>query len=237
MLLSVIVPVFNEEKTIIQLLNKIYKQKKKLNIEVTVSDDGSTDKTVFFLKKNKYLFDYLHISSKNFGKGHAIKAVVKKARGDIILIQDADLEYDPDDYKKLITPILKNESNCVYGSRVLGRKKYFNGKNFNEQFRIFANFFLTFLSNLLNRQNLTDAHTCYKLIRKKIFKKINLSHNDFSFCSEVNTKLSLLGEKIIEVPIKYSGRTVYEGKKIRFKDAFIALFTIIKFRFLKFVKF
>ena len=231
MLISVIVPVFNEEKTIIQLLKKINTQKNFFRIEIIVSDDGSTDNTIFLLKKNKFLFNYLYISKKNFGKGHAIRMVIKKTKGDIILIQDADLEYDPNDYKKLLIPIINNQTNCVYGSRVLGRKKYFNGKNFNEQFRIFANYILTFISNLLNRQHLTDAHTCYKVIRAKILKKINLSHNDFSFCPELNTKLSLINERIIEVPIKYSGRTVYEGKKIRLKDAFIAIFTIVKFRF------
>jgi glycosyltransferase involved in cell wall biosynthesis len=231
MLISVIIPVFNEEKTIIEILKKINKQKTFFRIEILVSDDGSTDSTSFLLKKNKSLFNYLYTSKKNFGKGHAIRMIIKKTKGDIILIQDADLEYDPNDYKKLLIPIINNQTNCVYGSRVLGRSKYFDGKNFNEQFRILANFLLTFISNLLNKQNITDAHTCYKVIRAKIFRKINLCHNDFSFCSELNTKLSLLNERIIEVPIKYSGRTVYEGKKIRLKDAFIAIFTIIKFRF------
>jgi glycosyltransferase involved in cell wall biosynthesis len=231
MLVSIIIPVFNEEKTIIEILKKINKQKTFFRIEILVSDDGSTDSTSFLLKKNKSLFNYLYTSKKNFGKGHAIRMIIKKTKGDIILIQDADLEYDPNDYKKLLIPIINNQTNCVYGSRVLSRSKYFNGKNFNEQFRILANFLLTFISNLLNKQNITDAHTCYKVIRAKIFRKINLCHNDFSFCSELNTKLSLLNERIIEVPIKYSGRTVYEGKKIRLKDAFIAIFTIIKFRF------
>ena len=233
MLLSIIIPVFNEEKTIIQILKKISVQKNIFRIEILVSDDGSTDNTSFLLKKNKFLYNYLYTSKKNFGKGHAIRMVIKKTKGDIILIQDADFEYDPNDYKKLLIPIINNQTNCVYGSRVLGRKKYFNGKTLNEQFRILANFILTFISNLLNRQNITDAHTCYKVIRAKIFKKINLSHNDFSFCPELNTKLSLLNERIIEVPIKYSGRTVSQGKKIRLKDAFIAIFTIIKFRFFK----
>jgi len=233
MLLSVIIPVFNEENTIIQLLKKISKQKIFFKIQILVSDDGSTDSTNFLLKKNKSLFDYLYTSKKNFGKGHAIRMVINKTKGDIILIQDADLEYDPNDYKKLLIPIINKQTNCVYGSRVLGRRKYFNGKNFNEQFRILGNYILTFISNLLNKQDLTDAHTCYKVIRAKIFKKINLCHNDFSFCSELNTKLSLLNERIIEVPVNYLGRTVLEGKKIRLKDAFIAIFTIIKFRFFK----
>lgn len=231
MLISVIVPVFNEEKTIIKLLKKINNQKIFFRIEILVSDDGSTDNTVFLLKKNKYLFNYLYISKKNLGKGHAIRMTTNKTNGDIILIQDADLEYDPNDYRKLLNPIINNQTNCVYGSRVLNRRKYFNGKNFYEQFRIFANFLLTLISNLLNRQNLTDAHTCYKVIRAEIFKKINLCHNDFSFCPELTTKLSLLNERIVEVPIKYLGRSVSEGKKIRLRDAFIAVFTIIKFRF------
>ena len=232
MIVTVIIPVFNEEKTIIKILKKVNKQKKFFNLQIIISKDGSNDKTKDLLKKNKYLFDILINSKKNYGKGHAIKLVRNKIKGQIVLIQDADLEYNPKDYKRLLKPIINKETNCVYGSRVLGRKIFFIPKKINANFRIFANFFLTFLSNFLNKQDLTDAHTCYKVIKMNIYDKINIFENSFSFCPELTTKLSLLKEKIIEVPISYCGRSIKDGKKIRFKDAIHAIFTILKIRIL-----
>lgn len=232
MIVTVIIPVFNEEKTIIKILKKVNIQKKFFNLQVIVSNDGSNDRTKTLLKKNKYLFDILINSKKNYGKGHAIKLVRNKIKGQIVLIQDADLEYNPKDYKRLLKPIINKETNCVYGSRVLGRKSFFIPKKINANFRIFANFFLTFLSNFLNKQDLTDAHTCYKVIKMNIYDKINIVENSFSFCPELTTKISLLKEKIIEVPISYYGRSIKDGKKIRFKDAIHAIFTILKIRIL-----
>ena len=140
------------------------------------------------------------------------------------------MEYYPADYKKILYSFKNINNTAVYGSRVLNKKRYSN-KNFTSNFRIFANHVLTIFSNLINNQNLTDAHTCYKAVRSKIFKKIKLREKGFSFCPELTTKLSNLNISIVEVPIKYSGRTLSEGKKIRFSDGIIALLTIIKYKF------
>ncbi len=231
MILSVIIPVYNEEKTILQILKRVKSQKKFLNIQVIVSNDGSTDRTLELLKKNPRLYDHIVINKKNHGKGMAIKKASKYIKGNIVLIQDADLEYSPKDYKKLIQPIKNRDSNVVYGSRVLKyRNRYTATNRFTSKIRIFGNHILTIFSNIINDQKLTDAHTCYKVFSKKTFKKIKLQHNDFSFCPEVTTKVSLLKEKIIEVPINYRGRSYLEGKKIGFTDALLAIYTIIKFR-------
>jgi glycosyltransferase involved in cell wall biosynthesis len=168
------------------------------------------------------------------GKGHAIKKALKLVSGDVILIQDADLEYDPEDYQELLKPIENKITNIVYGSRVLNYESRYSAKNsFTSILRIFGNHMLTLISNIFNHQDLTDAHTCYKVFKKKILDKIDLEHNDFSFCPELTTKISLINEEILEVPIKYKGRSFAEGKKISMKDAFVAFYTIIKFRFFK----
>ena len=234
MLLSVLVPVYNEEKTILKILNLINLQRKNINLEILVSNDGSTDGTSKILAQNNHLFDLLVESKKNQGKGNAIKKIFKKINGDIILIQDADLEYDPQDYLTLLEPIFKNKVRVVYGSRVLGRgNRYKSSNNFISNFRILGNHLLTIVSNILNSQNLTDAHTCYKVFTRDIANQLVLEQDDFSFCPEVTTKISNLNEKIIEVPISYNGRSVSDGKKIGIKDFFIAIFTLIKFRFIK----
>ena len=234
MFLSIIIPVYNEENTIIQILKKVNDQKKNLNIEIIISDDGSTDQTKNLIKENNYLYDKLIINEKNMGKGHAIKKALKLIEGDVILIQDADLEYDPEDYEKLLSPIRQGISNVVYGSRVLNYKnRYYATNSFTSIIRILGNHVLTIFSNVINKQNLTDAHTCYKVFKTSTINKINLQHNDFSFCAEITTKISNIGEKIIEVPINYKGRSFAEGKKISITDAFVAFFTILKFKILK----
>ena len=228
-MITVIIPCYNEVKTINTIIDKVYKQ--KLKKQIIVVDDFSTDGTREILKKKlKKKIDKIIFHSRNYGKGAAINSAKKFIKGNIIIIQDADLEYSPKDYNKLVKPIKEKEYKVVYGSRVLGKNRYFENE-FSSIFRVFANHILTIISNILNNQNLTDAHTCYKVFDTKIFKKIKLKEKGFSFCPEVTTKVSLLNEKIKEVPISYKGRDYSEGKKINFKDGFIALKTLLKYRF------
>ncbi len=228
-MITVIIPCYNEIKTISIIIDKVYKQ--KLKKQIIVVDDYSTDGTRKILKKKlRKKIDKIILHNKNYGKGAAINSAKKFIKGNIIIIQDADLEYSPKDFNKLIKPIMDKKYNVVYGSRVLGKNRYFENE-FSSIFRVFANHILTIISNILNNQNLTDAHTCYKVFDAKIFKKIKLEEKGFSFCPEVTTKISLLNEKIIEVPISYKGRGYSEGKKINFKDGFIALKTLLKYRF------
>ena len=230
MLISIIIPCYNEKNTILKILKKV--QNQKINKQIIVIDDSSTDGTTNILKKNFKKKGFKLIShKKNLGKGAAIKSAKKFIKGNIVIIQDADLEYDPKDYRKLILPIIKKKTKVVYGSRVLNKKKYSN-RNFSSKFRVFANYILTLISNFINSQKLTDAHTCYKVFDAKLFKKIKLQENDFSFCPEITTKVSNLKEKILEVPIKYKGRSYEKGKKIQFKDGFLALKTLFKHKYL-----
>ena len=226
--ISVIVPCYNEIFTISKIINKIRKQ--NLNLQIIIVDDYSTDGTRQKLKKLIKKNEILILHKMNLGKGAAIKSAKKYVKGEIVIIQDADLEYSPYDYIKLIKPIIMKKTNIVYGSRVLNKDRYFSN-SFSSEFRVFANHILTLISNLINRQNLTDAHTCYKVIKKDIFNKIKLYENGFCFCPEITTKISLLNEKIIEVPISYNGRTYDQGKKINFYDGINALKTLIKYRF------
>ena len=229
-MLSIIIPVFNEKNTIEKIIHKV-NEIDFIKKEIVIVDDGSNDGTKDILrnristKVNKVIYHEI-----NLGKGAAIRTGRKYITGNYTIIQDADLEYDPKDYKKLLEPF-KNESvNVVYGSRVLGKKRYYNN-NFSSTVRVFFNHMLTMLSNLLNNQNLSDAHTCYKVFRTNIFKSIELKENGFSFCPEVTTKLSRLDEKIVEVEINYTGRTYSEGKKIKFLDGIFAIITLFKYRF------
>jgi dolichol-phosphate mannosyltransferase len=226
--LSIIIPVYNEKNTIEKLLNKIHKLS-DIKKEIIVVNDASYDGSTNILKKNKNKITKLIHHKKNLGKGAAIKSAQKFIEGDVVIIQDADLEYDPADYHKLLYFINKGFK-VVYGSRVLGKNRYLL-KNFSSITRIFFNHILTIVSNLLNNQKLTDAHTCYKMFVSDIFLKIKLEEKDFSFCPEITTKIGLKKIKIKEVPIKYSGRNYNEGKKIRLIDGIKAIITLFKYRF------
>ena len=233
MIISIIIPAYNEEKTIKKIISKILSIKLYTK-QIIIVDDCSTDNTKkilnkYFSKKNIRLIHH----KKNLGKGAAIQSAQKYVKGDVVIIQDADLEYDPNDYKKLIQPIINKESKVVYGSRVLGRKNRYNAVGFLSVSRIFFNHILTLFSNILNNQNLTDAHTCYKIFCGKVFKKLKLVENDFAFCPEVTTKISNMNLKIVELPISYKGRTVREGKKIGIYDGFRALYVLVKYNLLK----
>ena len=230
MKLSVIIPVYNEVRTINQIINKVLNVKTRYK-EIIIVDDYSTDGTKKELEnyKNNNLFKILHHNS-NKGKGACLITAIPHLTGDYVIIQDADLEYDPEDFLSFINLIEnKPEIKVIYGSRVL--KRNIIQKGFMVKFRIFANYVLTTLSNILNNQNLTDAHTCYKFIDVEVMKEMNLTQSDFSMCPEITTKLNRLGYEIIEIPVRYNGRNYSDGKKIRFKDALIAFYTLIKFRF------
>ncbi len=230
MLVSIIIPIYNEERVIKKLLKRV-NSVKKIKKEIILINDGSTDQTLKILQKDcKKMYAKLISYKNNRGKGFACKKGILKAKGEVIIIQDGDLEYNPNDYYKLLKPIYMNKTNIVYGSRVLkgGIRKRPN--TFSFKIRIFANHFLTFLSNKINNQNLTDAHTCYKVFKKKIINKIKLQEDGFNFCPELTTKFSKINEKILEVPIDYFGRTVDEGKKIRFIDGIRAIYCLIKYK-------
>lgn len=227
MKISVIIPCYNEENTIIQLLEKVNTQKKNFDLEIIISDDCSQDKTVKLLEDNKNLFDKLIIGKRNKGKGAALKSAISYATGELIIFQDADLEYDPDDYIKLIQPFLKNNADVVYGSRFMGssahRLIYFSHR--------IANFFLTNLVNSFTNINFSDVETGYKVFRKSILNKLSLNENSFGIEIELTMKIAKMKIKIFEVGISYNGRTYEEGKKITIKDGLIAIFLIFKYFF------
>ena len=229
MILSIIIPIYNEEKTIYEILCKI-NEISEIQKEIIVIDDGSSDNTKNILKtKCQNLYTKEIFLEKKYGKGYACRKGIAESTGDIILIQDADLEYNPKDYKKLIFPIMEKKCEVVYGSRVLPGAKRVRPKKFIIQLSKIANHFLTALSNFLNKQNLTDAHTCYKAFDKKILNKINLVENGFNFCPEITAKVSKLKIKIFEVPIEYHGRSHKDGKKIKIIDGFKAVYAVIKY--------
>jgi glycosyltransferase involved in cell wall biosynthesis len=226
--LSIIIPVYNEKNTIEKVLDKITKIT-DVKKEIIVVDDSSDDGSYEILKINKKKITKLIHHSRNLGKGAAIKSAKKFITGDIVIIQDADLEYDPNDYRKLLTQIQKGYS-VVYGSRVLKKNRYLS-KNFSSFIRIFFNHVLTIISNLLNNQKLTDAHTCYKMFSSDVFMSIKLKENDFSFCPEITTKIAKKNIIIKEIPIKYFGRGYNQGKKIKFMDGIRAIITLFKYKF------
>lgn len=229
--LTIIIPVYNEIKTIEKLIQKIL----KINIkkQLIIVDDGSSDGTELVLKKYKNKISKLIIHKKNLGKGAAIKSGQKYIKGKYIGIQDADLEYDPRDLKKIVNEMDKRNLKVMYGSRVLKKNKFKNTQNFTHIIRIWGNIFLTKVSNFINKQKLTDAHTCYKVFDSNIFKKIKLKEKGFSFCPEITSKISMMNIDIKEFPINYIGRTYEQGKKITALDGLDALYVLTKYRYLK----
>jgi len=230
MKLTVIIPVYNEIKSIDILLKKVLETniKKQIILVDDFSTDGSREK---ILENFNDKIDNIILHDSNQGKGAAIKSAQKFVDGDYVIIQDADLEYNPNQYEIFIKEIEKNNYKAIYGSRVLRKDKYLNVQNFSHKIRIWGNIFLTFISNKINNQNLTDAHTCYKMLDSKLFKSIKLNEKGFAFCPELTTKLSKLDINIYEIPINYEGRTYKEGKKIKAIDGLKAIFALIRYRF------
>ena len=229
MLISIIIPVFNEETFIKEILTRI-NNINGLKKEIIVVNDCSNDNTSKILESEcENLYTKIIKNKKNMGKGYSVRQGIIHASGEIIIIQDADLEYNPENYLTLINPIVNGEVQVVYGSRVLNGGKRTRPNTIDTKIRMFANNFLTFFSNFLNNQNLTDCHTCYKVFLSSVIKRIHLEENGFAFCPEVTAKISKLGIRIKEVPIDYFGRTHKEGKKIVFMDGLKAVYAIIKY--------
>ncbi len=230
--LSILIPCFNEKKTINKIFEEVEKsliKNKFLNYEIIIIDDCSTDGTVELLQNiEKKVNVSVFYHKINLGKGSAIQTGLKNITGDIVIIQDADLEYDPNDYPNLLLPFFETDADVVYGSRFLGGGKYVRIHFF---WHYLANKILTFLCNLVTNLNLTDMETGYKLFKSSMIKNITLVENSFSFEPEVTIKLAKKKNKFYEVPITYKGRSYEEGKKIGLKDAFIAVKTIFLYSF------
>tara|TARA_B100001741_G_scaffold304050_1_gene294752 strand:- start:641 stop:1342 length:702 start_codon:yes stop_codon:yes gene_type:complete len=230
MKLTVIIPVYNEIKSIKILLEKVLET--KIQKQIILVDDFSLDGTREEIINNyNHKIDKIILHEENLGKGAAIKSAQRYVDGDYVIIQDADLEYDPNQYQIFVNEAKLNKYKAIYGSRVLKKDKFISVQNFSHKVRIWGNIFLTFLSNKINNQNLTDAHTCYKMFESNIFKSLNLKEKGFAFCPEVTTKLSNLGISIFEIPINYQGRTYKEGKKIKAIDGLKAILALIRYRF------
>ena len=233
MLISIIIPVYNEEKYIREILLRI-NNVKDIDKEIIIINDKSSDDTKTIIEKHCLgLYTKLINNEENMGKGFSCRVGIKNAKGEVVLIQDADLEYNPENYHRLIKPIKYNKAEVVYGSRVLPGGNRTRPKTFDFVIRYFANWFLTFLSNILNKQNISDCHTCYKVFKMNVLKEIKLFEDGFCFCPEITAKVSRLGIKIHEVPIDYFGRTHVEGKKIVYFDGLRAIYSIIKYNLFK----
>jgi glycosyltransferase involved in cell wall biosynthesis len=230
-LLSIVIPVYNERDLLPQVLERVERQPLPGGLErqVVIVDDGSTDGTRDILKGLiRERPDYLiHFHERNQGKGGGIRTGLKLATGDIVLIQDADLEYDPRDYPQLLMPILENKADAVFGSRFIGdsrRVLYF--------WHSVANKMLTTLSNMLSNLNLTDMECCYKVFTREVADRLDITEPRFGLEPEMTAKVAKMSARLYEVPVSYAGRTYEEGKKITWKDGVSALRCIIKYNML-----
>lgn len=224
MKLSVVIPVYNEIKTISEIIRRVLAV--DLEKELVIVDDGSTDGTRDFLGKLDDSRIRVFFQERNQGKGAAVRRGIQEAAGEVIVIQDADLEYDPEEYHDLIAPILDGRADVVFGSRFRG-----STVRVHMFWHYVGNRLLTLVSNMFTNLNLTDMEVCYKMFRSEVIKGIRLRSNCFGFEPEVTAKVAKRRCRIYEVPISYSGRDYSEGKKIGWKDAVVAFYCIVRYRF------
>jgi glycosyltransferase involved in cell wall biosynthesis len=223
--LSVILPVYNEQSTVAEIIRRMRAVPLPVVLDVVVVDDGSTDGSDKVLATLGDSTVRILTHPKNKGKGAAIRTGLAHASGDLILVQDADLEYDPDDWPKLLDPVLKGKARVVYGSRFTGERKNMLPSHW------IGNRFLSLVTNLLYSSTLSDMETCYKLFDRRVLEGLTVESDRFDFEPEITAKVLRRGHRIYEVPISYAGREVSEGKKITWRDGFGALRALVRYRF------
>jgi glycosyltransferase involved in cell wall biosynthesis len=223
--LTVIMPLFNERATVAEIIRRMRMVELPVVLHVIVVDDGSSDGSDKVLKALEDSTVRVMSHQENMGKGAAIRTALAEARGDLILIQDADLEYDPDDWPRLLDPIMKGKAHVVYGSRFTGERKNMLPLHW------FGNRILSLVTNILYSSTLSDMETCYKMFDAQVLEGMTIVSNRFEFEPEITAKVLRRGHRIYEVPISYAGREPDEGKKITWRDGFSALSALVRFRF------
>ena len=223
--LSVIVPVYDERNTVVEIVRRMRAVELPVDLEIVVVDDGSTDGTRDVLRQLGDSTVHVVLHERNQGKGAAIRTGLAHVTGDLVLVQDADLEYDPEDWPKLLNPIMRGKARVVYGSRFTGERRNMLFLHW------IGNRFLSLVTNVLYNTTLSDMETCYKLFDRSVLDGITIRASRFEFEPEITAKILRRKIRIYEVPISYTGREFDEGKKITWRDGFIALWTLVKYRF------